>query len=272
MEQFATDYRHLRNGAYLDRSVLMSARQRIIAIVGETQGNPVVAGVAATIMHGSLWFDDDFTIELIRGPSASGRPASGTITHRLELPEADIVDIDGLRVTSPLRTAFDVGRTPPRWRAIGYLDALAAAIPIDLGQLAAFAQSQRGIRGVVQLRELVGLVDPTSESPGESSFRLFLHDVGLPKPQTQIEVFDDHGNFIARHDFGYAEHKIAIEYDGEEYHSTPHQLASDSARDVRSREQGWVVIRVNATRMARSPMGVVNEIEVALGKRRAYFN
>ena len=47
-----------------------------------------------------------------------------------------------------------------------------------------------------------------------------------------------------RLDLAYEELKIAIEYDGEEFHSTPEQRAHDEERRAALREEGWGVVVV----------------------------
>ena len=70
----------------------------------------------------------------------------------MDLPPEHIEVIDGIAVTSPIRTAFDVGRIQPRMRAIGHLDALAAATAYDFGELADYVETQKGVRYVRQLK------------------------------------------------------------------------------------------------------------------------
>lgn len=45
-----------------------------------------------------------------------------------------------------------------------------------------------------------------------------------------------------RLDFAYPHAKVAVEYDGEEFHSTPEARARDCARRQWLREHGWTVI------------------------------
>ncbi|MAU84484.1 DUF559 domain-containing protein [Gordonia sp. Z-3] len=270
-EQFAAEFTVLRGNNHLHRGQLMTAQQRIITVVDQAHGDPVIAGESALIMYGSRWHDDDFTIELIRGTSASGRPARGTVTRRLDLPPSEIVEIQGRKVTSPLRTAFDLGRQRSRMQAIGDLDALAAVVPLDLDELMAFAVKHKRSRYVRVLRELIPLIDGRAESPRESALRLFMHDVGLPKPDLQVEVRDESGKVIARCDLAYEAAKIAIEYDGEAYHSTPEQLAHDGVRTVALDRLEWKVIRVTAKRLRSEPFAVVEEVWDALRARGFYF-
>ncbi len=81
-ERFAAEFRLLRGEVHIGRGEMLTARQRVIAIASAAQGDPVVGGQAAMVMHGSRWFDSDFPILLIRGASASGRAARGSVPRR----------------------------------------------------------------------------------------------------------------------------------------------------------------------------------------------
>ena len=100
----------------------------------------------------------------------------------------------------------------------------------------------RGQRGVVQLRSLTPLVVPEVESPAESVVLLQIIDGGLPIPTAQWLVRDDRQVIIARLDFGYPEIKLAVEYDGEDVHSSVEQRAHDLRRRDRLIAAGWTVV------------------------------
>ena len=85
----------------------------------------------------------------------------------------------------------------------------------------------RGRRGVVQLRDLIPLATPLSESPGESWARIDIHDAGLPAPTPQYAI-EVNGVVKYRLDLPYPEWKIVVEYDGEEHHTSPEDRAYDA--------------------------------------------
>ncbi|GAA1479646.1 hypothetical protein GCM10009624_00860 [Gordonia sinesedis] len=270
-EAFAAEFRHFRGGTYVDRAALLTAREFVIGVANAAEGEPVVAGAAATIMHESAWYDEDFSVELIRMPGSSGRPACATVTHRLDLDPADVVEIDGIRVTNAIRTAFDIARVKPAWRALGYLDALARATRFNPVDLAVYADMQKWRRNVRQARELARIVDAAAESPGESGLRLLVVRSDLPTPDLQIVVADQTGMIIARIDLGYAALKVGIEYDGEEFHSSPQQRADDQRRQDKLTELGWIIIRVDRERMRTNPFGIILEIDRAIRSRGGHY-
>ena len=51
--------------------------------------------------------------------------------------------------------------------------------------------------------------------PGSPAVESILHEQGLPKPDLQVEVYDDRGYFLARSDFGWIERRTLGEFDGQ---------------------------------------------------------
>ncbi|MEE3848738.1 DUF559 domain-containing protein [Gordonia sp. LSe1-13] len=271
-EQFATAFTRLHGDLYIDRATILAPRERIIATALSAPDDVVVAGIAAKLMHGGTWHDGDFTVELIRAPDAGNKRGRGRAVHRTDLDPDDVVDLDGISVTSVLRTALDIGRVPPEWRALGHLDDLARATGLCPMDLADYVEKFKARRGIRQLRALIPMIDGRSESPPESWLRLLMFKGDLPTPDLQVEVADPiTGHIFARIDLAYEKLKIAIEYDGEDFHSTPAQKAHDEARDAKLDELGWIVIRITADRMRNDQWGIIVEIEEALRKRGGYF-
>ncbi|MEP7092293.1 MAG: type IV toxin-antitoxin system AbiEi family antitoxin domain-containing protein, partial [Nocardioidaceae bacterium] len=155
----------------------------------------------------------------------------------------DLMTVGGLRVTTPLRTAWDMGRLTHRDSAISALDALLGEGSFTRPELLGGLERFRGQRGVVQLRQLAPLADMRAESPAESVLRLrWLDLTSLPRPRPQVPVLDDDGFELFRLDLGVEELCFAVEYDGEEFHSRPEDLLHDARRrEWIRRERGWVI-------------------------------
>jgi hypothetical protein len=156
----------------------------------------------------------------------------------------DVTTLHGVRVTTPLRTALDLGCHLRRREAYAAMNELARAHGLARPDLERAMVRFRRRRGVVQLRELVGLADPRVESPRESWVLLAIHDASLPLPEPQVWVeVDDVATW--RLDFAYREQRIAVEYDGHEHHLlTTEQREHDATRRGWLREHGWRVIVV----------------------------
>ena len=125
---------------------------------------------------------------------------------------------------------------------------MASTAPTSLRELPRF----KGFRGVVQLRELAPLVDPRSESPGESALRLRWLDAGLPAPELQVPVRAA-GILRYRGDLGLPALRFLAEYDGREHHTTPADRAYDEQRRAWLRDRGWVVVVLTAREVLEHP-------------------
>jgi hypothetical protein len=156
----------------------------------------------------------------------------------------DVVEVGGLAVTTPLRTALDLGCRLSAYEAMAALDALARTQGVTVRDLQRRLPRFRGRRGVVQLRRLVPLVEPLAESAGESFTRLAIVDAGLPAPVAQHWVTVG-GRRMYRLDLAYPHLKICVEYDGVEFHAPPERRSRDRRRRRWLRQHGWEVIVVD---------------------------
>lgn len=84
----------------------------------------VLAGITAAALHGAEWVDEGAPIELIW---VNARSPHGVRTSAMNLQPNEIGQVHELPVTTPERTAFDIGRTPGIGRAVARLDALSRA-------------------------------------------------------------------------------------------------------------------------------------------------
>ena len=162
----------------------------------------------------------------------------GTRSGIRTLASSDVTVVQGVTVTTPLRTALDLGRLLPRYDAIGALDAFLrlgverAAMEAELGRF-------KGYRGVVQLRDLVPFADPRSESMPEAALRLHGRDAGLPDLEPQLWVCDEYGNEVYRLDLGNDGLRYGVEYHGERFHTGARNEAYDQERAEWFDDRHW---------------------------------
>jgi hypothetical protein len=149
--------------------------------------------------------------------------------RRFTLLPRDIQELHGLRVTTPLRTALDLGRRLWRYDALAALDG-ALRIGVDHAELLDEVARFKGERGVVQLRTLAPKADGRAASAGESALRLRWDEAGLPKPEPQFEIRDDYGVLLYQLDVPLPDLRFAAEYDGEEFHTEPDDVQHDRER------------------------------------------
>ena len=161
-----------------------------------------------------------------------------------DLGPADVMTLHGVRVTTPLRTALDLGCCLRRREAFAAMVMLARAHDFTAFELERELGRYRRRRGVIQLRGLIGLVDPRIESPREAWVFLDIADAGLPLPEPQLWI-DVTGVPTYRLDFAYVPQRICVEYNGRDWHDlTDEQRAADEERLEWLRAHGWTVIVV----------------------------
>lgn len=194
-----------------------------------------------TLRYSELDFVPPLETYVLRGHDPTDRRDCHGGSRDL-LPE-DWVIIRGVRVTTPLRTALDLACKLRRREALAALDAFAREFGFGSVELNRLLRRYRRRRGVVQARELVQLVDARAESRGESWVRLEIRDHGLSAPDLQVWVLVD-GAPTYRLDLAYPHAKVAVEYDGEQFHTSHEQRARDERRRAWLRAHGWYVIVV----------------------------
>jgi len=156
-----------------------------------------------------------------------------------DIPDADVLELAGLRLTTPLRTASDLLRLGRRPYALAAADAMAHAHLIATEDLCAYIASLHRLPGLPQAQELAPRVNHLAESHGESWQRCRILDVGFPCPELQFPVTDSHG-IRRRLDMAYEHVRAAAEYDGREFHTADDDRAGDSSRRADlSAWQGW---------------------------------
>jgi hypothetical protein len=200
----------------------------------------VIAGLTASGLHGAKWIDTASPVELI-WPNA--RAPRGLRTYDMRLRSDEFGELDGMRVTTPERTAFDIGRRGGLVEAVARLDALSNATGVKAEDVLEIADRYRGARGLRQLRIALDLFDAGAASPKETWLRLLLIRAGYPRPQTQIPVVTADG---ARYylDMGWPDIKVAVEYDGDQHRSDRGQYVKDIRRLDAVQELGWTMVRV----------------------------
>ncbi|AKS35500.1 DUF559 domain-containing protein [Mycolicibacterium goodii] len=223
----------------------------------------------AAAMHG---FDTEGSMDLhvLNPPRHQLRSVDGLVVHRREGAPLTVVEVDGdaRYLTSPAWTAVEVARALRRPRALATLDAALRSGTCSRTDLWRAALDQAGRRGIVAVRNLIALADPRAESPMESESRLMMIDAGLPMPELQYEVIDGRGQ-LRRLDFAWPDCRVAVEYDGEDWHNNPEALRNDRQRAAALMEVGWSVLGLVSEDVRLRAQETVGRIDRQLSLARA---
>jgi hypothetical protein len=148
------------------------------------------------------------------------------------------MEIGRIVVTTPLRTALDLGRLQPTPDLkLHGMDTMLGLEVFTLDELLAEIPRFNRQRGVVELRVLAPLADGGSESFGETALRRRWRSAGIPRPQTQISVRVD-GREVYRLDMGLEELLFAAEYEGEQWHGADRSEYDEERRQWLDRDAG----------------------------------
>lgn len=184
-------------------------------------------------------------------PQLRRRRGPGVVTLRSVLSEGDVVDLGGVRVTSPARTAFDLARTGSLLRAVTALDVLGRGRPEFLTAVAAYADERSHWKGVPRVRAALRLATPLARSPRETALRLcWLLECGLPAPQVNPEVRDRRGHLLGLGDLLDPQSGLLAEYDGAG-HREERAHVLDNAREEALEHAGLTVVRVGNLDLGR---------------------
>ncbi|MER7418145.1 DUF559 domain-containing protein [Micromonospora peucetia] len=266
-------WRRLLPDVYVHRDALRAPDHRLWcdAVALLLPAGAAIAGASAAYLWGVDLLVRDAPVSVRLPRSVRLRPHPRLSVTRSNLPKSDLTNFGGLPVTTPLRTAFDLGRQAPRPEALVAVDALLHRRVVKLPALRAYADTRPRWPGLPLLREVLALAEPLSESPMETRLRLVLLDAGLPPFTAQHDVLDARGRFVGRVDLAWPALRVAIEYDGDHHRERAH-FRQDVARLNALRAAGWIVLRFTADDVLRHRTRTIRLVTTALHERADEWN
>jgi very-short-patch-repair endonuclease len=184
----------------------------------------------------------------------------GIVVHRPRtLLEGDIVESQGLRVTSPARTLLDLAGEGASKRALERALDQAEIHELHL-PIESLLHRCRRRRGAPLLRAVLEwhLAGSTiTESEAEEAFLAIVRRAGLPDPIPQCHVLG------RRRDFVWREQRIVVEIDGWRYHRTTQAAERDAARDNEVGLAAWLPLRFTRRRVVHRARDVQRDLERA---------
>ena len=263
MQLQGVSWRNLGKGVYVWAGIPDSPTVRLAAVRLRLPREAAFSGRTAAWLHGldlPLSFDP---IEVTE-PDASGLSVRvGLMVRRVDLGEGDVVVRLGFRTTSITRTLADLARTLSKVEAVVAIDTALHGRLVDLNHLDAWVRARRGKKGVAALRRFIALAEPASESPMETRLRILLLEAGLPRPESQVNLFDAAGRFLARVDLYYPDARLAIEFDGGHHRDT---LVADNRRQNDLLGAGYDLLRFTSPDITNARELVVARVRAARSK------
>ena len=214
----------LNRGAFMERATWSELqpegryRARVRAAILCSPTHPVASHLSAAVLWGMPLLATRPALVHVLASRASGTRREGAFhRHAAESEDVEIVELDGIRVTSFHRTLVDVAREEPFAAAVTCLDwalsGRSTGPTLTKELLSGLADSIGFIRGRRRVDSAIDFADGRSGSPGESWSRVVIHQLGFPAPELQIAFEDRHG-LIGIVDFWWRIRRLIGEFDG----------------------------------------------------------
>jgi very-short-patch-repair endonuclease len=252
-------WRRLGRGVYIDAELAVTPLVRIRAAELWLPAEAAITARSAAQVWGVDLADPDNIVEVVS--SRRIRPMPGLVARATHIAADEVTIHRGIRLTTPLHTAWEIARALPEVSAIGWIDALARRRRLSRRELRAHAGRHVGEPGNRPAGRTLVLCDPRAESPPESRLRIEMLRAGLPIPIPQFDVLVG-GFFVARLDFAWPEFRFGVEYDGQ-WHADTGQLHRDRSRLRELNAAGWRIFYVTREDMRDIP-ALMQQIAAAL--------
>ena len=233
-----------------DREV--EARLSVVAAARRAPGL-VVSHVSAALLHGLPLVDAETgTVHLTRSATSGARRTPAQVVHARPLQPADVVEVNGIRVTSVARTVLDLACSlRSDVAAVAAADWALHHGLVSPDAMAEVLTGARRQRGLGRARARLRFADGRAESPGESVLRWHCADQGLAAPELQVTAWSPAGEFLGRADLGYEECALLVEFDGlvkynkllKPGEDPSSVVVKEKAREDGLREHGCTVLR-----------------------------
>lgn len=257
--------KRVAHGAYLAETAWagLDARQRYlvrIRAVADTRRNrQVLSHWSAAAIHGlpsiSEW---PWKVHTTIGPTSGGRSRNDVIKHSLKLDDVDVVEVDGLLLTSVARTTLDIATVGGFVDAVTmadsalHVDRLRHRLPLTTREeLRDLWMRRMPFRGHARAAGVISFAETRADSPLESVSRVNMRLIGCPQPLLQSR-FSDYQGFIGETDFDWPEFGLLGEADGDVKYLDPDyrrgRTADEVVRDEKVREDRLRALPRNISR------------------------
>ena len=196
-------------------------------------------------LSAAVWWGFDVVVDPARPQVTVGRHRSraGASVMRRELTPDDVTRCRGLRITTPMRTVLDCARTLPLAEAVVVADSALRLRAITMEELRAAANLVTFGPAAGKARAALALADDACGSVLESLLRVLLASNGLAPPCSQHVIRDRTGRRVKRVDFAWPDHRLIVEADGFEFHSTRASYRDDRRCGNAYTRAGWRFLR-----------------------------
>lgn len=247
------------------------------AVLARAHGSTVLSHVSSVIERGiPVWgFPFDVVHTTREQAERAGRRQADWVPHRGVLDEAETEMVNGVRITTPARSAFEVMTIAGVEAGLVVVNRMLHAGALTKADFAKQVELHAHWPGSLTAHVVECLADGRLESVGEDRFAYLAFSQALPKPEPQLEIRDEDGVLVARLDFAWPELKVFAEFDGRAKYLR-HRRKGESLEEFLMREKsreelvclltGWTCIRITWADLAR-PERLATRIRAVLSSR-----
>ena len=199
----------------------------------------------------------------------------GAIGHETNLLDEEVCAIEGLWITTRVRTWLDVSRLMsvdeltvvadhllrvPRPELEGRVEPYATVDGLE-----SMLHRHKGTPGIRKARLALEAARVGSDSAPETRLRLAILRAGLPEPRLNPVLLLGAG-IHRQPDMAFEEYRVAVEYEGAS-HSLPDQVVRDISREEDFTRGGWIQVRLSKRHMEAGGAVAVAKVRTALVSR-----
>lgn len=144
------------------------------------------SGRTAAWLHGLDMAPCDPIEVTIPEPFGGNRLAGALVRHAV-LKSDEIVTRRGLPTTSSIRTVVDLAGRNQLTEGVVAADMFLRARVVNIAELRGYVAGHPGARGIAQLRRVVDLAEPKTESAMETRLPMLLILAGLLRPTSRFQ-------------------------------------------------------------------------------------
>jgi hypothetical protein len=260
-------WRRVRYGVYTTGEVWRAHeaagqlhRLECAAVLRRLAGDGAISHTSAARLHG-LVVPRHLSADVRLTQPGQFRTGRGYRISEAPLPPGDVVDLDGLEVTSLPRSLADVGREWELGDTVVAADDALADGRVTLTDLQAAALAQTHWVGCATAAQAFSLARVGAHSPHETLTRLALLRAGLPEPLLQQAVFIG-SHLVAVLDMYWPHHGVFAECDGIVKYTDPWRgrTPEEALRQEKRRQDDLLDLDLRGVRL--TPDDVRNRLDV----------
>ncbi len=269
----------VRRGAYvlgrIYSSLDLTGRYDLLcrAAVRQAKTPVVLSHTSALAQWGCPMWDAPLTeVHLTRPDGRTQRREAQVRPHRGVLKDGDVVTLSGLAVTSAVRAALEYTTVADVEHSLVEVDDLLHRKLVDLAALRARYAAMAQWPGTLITDLVLRLADGLSESVGETRARYLVWSQGLPPPEVNYPILDEHGQEVARVDLAWPALGLFLEFDGKvKYQRLLKDGESPSDVVVREKVREDMICRMTGWRCVRIVWADLYQPEITAARIRAMF-